>query len=43
MFGTDITNYSSKRNKLDSSINWKSNQKVDMPMHNREGELEIVH
>ncbi|XP_059451972.1 E2F transcription factor-like E2FF isoform X2 [Corylus avellana] len=48
MFGIDITNYSSKRNRLDSSkvessINWKLNQKVDMPMHNRQGDLEIVH
>lgn len=48
MFGIDITNYSSKRNKLDtsgvdSSINWKLNQKVDMPMHNRQGDLENVH
>lgn len=48
MFGIDITNYSSKRNKLDtsgvdSSINRKLNQKVDMPMHNRQGDLENVH
>lgn len=48
LFGIDITNYCSKRNKLDtsevdSSTNWKLNQKVDMPRHNRQGDLETVH
>ncbi|GMY13520.1 E2F transcription factor-like E2FF isoform X1 [Fagus crenata] len=42
LFGTDITNYGSKRNKVDSSLNWNLNQKVNMPMHNRQVGLENV-
>ncbi|KAB1211667.1 E2F transcription factor-like E2FF [Morella rubra] len=43
LFGTDITNHSSKSNKVDSSTNRKSNQKVIEPIHKRDGGSEVVH
>ncbi|KAJ9683556.1 hypothetical protein PVL29_019222 [Vitis rotundifolia] len=39
-FGTDVTNYSLKRNKADSSTDWKSNQNINMPLHMKPGDLE---
>ncbi|RVW23913.1 Protein transport protein SEC13-like B [Vitis vinifera] len=40
VFGTDVTNYSLKRNKADSSTDWKSNQNINMPLHMKPGDLE---
>ncbi|XP_010660999.1 E2F transcription factor-like E2FF isoform X1 [Vitis vinifera] len=40
VFGTDVTNYSLKRNKADSSTDWKSNQNINMPLHMKPDDLE---
>ncbi|KAK9272195.1 hypothetical protein L1049_002566 [Liquidambar formosana] len=40
VFGTQITNYISKRSKVDSSSDWKINQKKTMQMHLKHGDLE---
>ncbi|XP_021679558.2 E2F transcription factor-like E2FF isoform X2 [Hevea brasiliensis] len=40
IFGTDISNYNMKRNKGDSSIDWNSNQKENVPVIIRCKDLE---
>ncbi|XP_059670235.1 E2F transcription factor-like E2FE isoform X2 [Cornus florida] len=39
VFGIDITNTSSKRYKGDSSVDWNSNQKANLPMHMKHNNL----
>lgn len=40
VFGTDVTNYSSKRNKVDTSTDWKSDQNINMPLNMKPSGLE---
>ncbi|KAG6719851.1 hypothetical protein I3842_03G027800 [Carya illinoinensis] len=43
VFGSDITNDISKRNRVESSTNWINQTVIDVPMHTRHGDLGIVH
>ncbi|XP_041006187.1 E2F transcription factor-like E2FF isoform X1 [Juglans microcarpa x Juglans regia] len=43
LFGIDITNDISKRNRVESSTNCINQTAIDVPMHNRHGDLRIVH
>lgn len=40
VFGSDITNYNSKRNKTNSVVGWKSSKETSVRMHNKLVDLE---